>query len=1241
MRSLIQILNKQPIWYILIALAIIVTAIIIYKSVSRNVEGFYPIDGVRIKAGDNGRRRYNDFSETQDPANANVIPEGEQGDVMLMGMLQGAAYEGNGRNVLKGPAAGLNYDEEFPYPAPPEISVLMSRIKKCESYQTWDCRAFDDPEFQKYCGICTVDGQNHVGKKHIGGLYIDQESKEQTTKTAKAEGKKPEYSPTVGICKGEYIVTRPYCDVQKDRYECGKSQSFDDQAVKDKCALCVQATEENKFVYIGGRSQKNANYALNPTKPVEFKVRLRLGIVDAENAKVVVTRHSDQTVIAGGFIAGTNVYIVNIDKAKENEKYNVLVSYPEYTGYNWTAEDLAKIDDMANPQRAKLVRAMYGPNLGDYTKDDPRAIDVSTYLKDKFKVFDCAKTDVVATNDGLGGDPNPGIYKQLRLVYSDNGTDFAYSFTGEGGTSKPVIDANYEKMCPPGVSSEDAQRTVCEVSQDSSPTGRIFTKGNNSAYKMDSGADSGPKKVIFYSKCDYGGKATELTPGRYNFAKLMATGYQNDTLQSLKVGEGLTVTLWEHDIGGGRPLVVTKDIPCLQAQNYMNTVSSCEISVASSGPWCIKPLEKKARGIVGVWESMGHASRYVPLNHSLVSINGFEVGPNGPPTLGTVQGSKYFKTKVPPSKLPNIPNYLFWFWEKNHKSSMCDFTLVVPATLRDTSILEDTAICPTGPLASTPEAAKRLQAGACEKPVAGGPQGPGTYTLDCIKSLYLASSCTVDGKTFPSSMEKAKVFTVDSSTGADNDMDGISYAVQDIYEKATNGADLEGNKIDDDAIEQANQDCFGQAGKDPCDTPFKETGPHTVKCLNYLYKNAGKSNPAIGQTYVGVFNRSSGTDRTNKTPVMYCQNLGSMSPVDSGGQTNVDAVQEANSWGSVANIKEYYRKIHYDANFSTDLTAQKIALKKCYGVGVKGKTPTCKGVKARFVRVMQSMEVPNPHIQIAQLQVFDVYDKNVALRKPTKAASAWPGTSSETVVDGNASSSRPWPIYHDMGHRNWSRAAVDEFWEVDLQNTEEIAYIVYYNRSDCCQHRARGMRVQLLDETGAVIKEKKLTGMQVETLMFSNAKPSALIRIGTEAQFAPGKYLGSLLLVNASGEVNVVKRVNVDNNFLQSIVFVVTAGNDNSGSTISFKHKFSDRFLRVQGFRVRAANNDGSNAFKNETSFIVSESVAGNPGEVSYESKSNSQMYLSVAENMGVYVSGAKTGPDQKKASWRMLPSPI
>jgi hypothetical protein len=86
-----------------------------------------------------------------------------------------------------------------------------------------------------------------------------------------------------------------------------------------------------------------------------------------------------------------------------------------------------------------------------------------------------------------------------------------------------------------------------------------------------------------------------------------------------------------------------------------------------------------------------------------------------------------------------------------------------------------------------------------------------------------------------------------------------------------------------------------------------------------------------------------------------------------------------------------------------------------------------------------------------------------------------------------------------------------------------------------------------------------------------------------------------------------------------------------------FKHKFSDKYLRVQGFRVRASENDNTNSFKQEVLFKVVDSLSVNDSEISVESVSKPGSYLAIAENNGVYISPATTFAQQKACSWRIV----
>jgi|LauGreDrversion4_2_1035121.scaffolds.fasta_scaffold07318_4 hypothetical protein len=88
---------------------------------------------------------------------------------------------------------------------------------------------------------------------------------------------------------------------------------------------------------------------------------------------------------------------------------------------------------------------------------------------------------------------------------------------------------------------------------------------------------SNKEKVKFYSKCGYQGKETELGIGEYNLRKLLANGYINDTLQSVKIPPGMAVIMWDNDLNSGREVRLDTSNECLSSIDYMNRVSSCRV----------------------------------------------------------------------------------------------------------------------------------------------------------------------------------------------------------------------------------------------------------------------------------------------------------------------------------------------------------------------------------------------------------------------------------------------------------------------------------------------------------------------------------------------------------------------------------------------------------------------------------------------------------------------------------------
>jgi hypothetical protein len=207
--------------------------------------------------------------------------------------------------------------------------------------------------------------------------------------------------------------------------------------------------------------------------------------------------------------------------------------------------------------------------------------------------------------------------------------------------------------------------------------------------------------------------------------------------------------------------------------------------------------------------------------------------------------------------------------------------------------------------------------------------------------LFLGSGCTVKGTGYPSNSQKKAKYITNQLTGDNLEIDDINSNLQDLYLVATKGTNSNNDNLEDSTVAKMALECLGEAKLNPCDSANAATGPHTPQCLDYLFRNAGGSNEKIGSTYQGVANRSSGNASSSTKPIMYCQRVGSMSPITAKGKLNNEAITIANSKGGVKAVKEFYRQIHYDANFNSKVEQQKIALQQCYGIGTTPKPPVC------------------------------------------------------------------------------------------------------------------------------------------------------------------------------------------------------------------------------------------------------------------------------------------------------------
>jgi hypothetical protein len=115
---------------------------------------------------------------------------------------------------------------------------LWASIDKCESIKTMDCNAFDDPEFEKICGICLDIGKNSDNVAAAGGLVLLSDDKRLARESA-SSNYLPNYVPTVGFCPaGKMVSTKAECIKLQRELLCKKNSSYDLEA----CSQCYSDT---------------------------------------------------------------------------------------------------------------------------------------------------------------------------------------------------------------------------------------------------------------------------------------------------------------------------------------------------------------------------------------------------------------------------------------------------------------------------------------------------------------------------------------------------------------------------------------------------------------------------------------------------------------------------------------------------------------------------------------------------------------------------------------------------------------------------------------------------------------------------------------------------------------------------------------------------------------------------------------------------------------------------------------
>lgn len=338
------------------------------------------------------------------------------------------------------------------------------------------------------------------------------------------------------------------------------------------------------------------------------------------------------------------------------------------------------------------------------------------------------------------------------------------------------------------------------------------------------------------------------------------------------------------------------------------------------------------------------------------------------------------------------------------------------------------------------------------------------------------------------------------------------------------------------------------------------------------------------------------------------------------------------------------------------------AVEQCYGVmkaPEEADEKAC-GVVARYVRVLPtgiyaSHEQGNLCMQIPQIQVFDANGTEVAKGKPTSSGTKYPWTDSgpEKAVDGKA-----YPHGHDSEYHDDCNGPDNQFWMVDLGRDILVQKIVYYLRTDCCKQRQIGTPVQLLNSAKEIVAQKQIYqdvwpnwGGNTSTLIFAknDIKPEYTIdqltpglRFSAMTATSFDRYLRHSGYAFWAWGTNNQPGNSQPPPFPQDTTFIFAPANNGKPGYISITSvNFPNHFLRHAGFRCYLNNYDPSQVYLDDSSFKIIPALNGDKRMISIQSSNFPDHYLSTsrADAGQIWITPVNTGSayDTQRASWMIM----
>jgi len=413
----------------------------------------------------------------------------------------------------------------------------------------------------------------------------------------------------------------------------------------------------------------------------------------------------------------------------------------------------------------------------------------------------------------------------------------------------------------------------------------------------------------------------------------------------------------------------------------------------------------------------------------------------------------------------------------------------MPFTFLDTSS-EEVSKCDAGPYVTTATAASFLDSDPCYKTGSG----PGKYSVECLQNTMDANGCFAAGKGYPKDPASAAKLLTDEKGKARTIDDIANY----IYEQAvitSTGVSVTGNTLTIPQQSAASLFCTGVPITSPCDFGNKDTGPLSLACIDYLWKNTGSSN-ALGPTY-DRFSQASSLFSKGKGP-RFCQSSGTLAPVDDTGKTNTLNFEYWQALGGVKAVKAAMAQVHLDANSEMGDDDKREALLQCYGATLAARPPAsaaaaggCKyscGSPIQKVRITQTNG--DYFLQCGQLAIYNSTGDNVATSPTvtitgTDGTVGTGGTTTAQINDGK--------LYAHTGFLSKNRGA---YILLDLGTTMDIIGITYYSTTaGILQNWSVGLMVEALDSNDNVLFTQTIqtaANYQVFNLRSGSADPGCM-----------------------------------------------------------------------------------------------------------------------------------------------------